>query len=222
MPLHLVSTQVRRSGRPRSGRTTVWGRTALASHRPWLTLSLLPGVVRVWLTRMVPGRPPVGLVVSVTGLTWWTTLGTQTYRGDYLTTSFVPVPVVPGLTTLLRWVPVGTSVFQVSFFARAPGTQAQVLRHRRGATECRLPSRATRWISWSTCCVVGSAGYSRWFRHVTGSAGAAVRDGRRPRVRGVAMNPVDHPHGGGQGKTAGGRPGTTPWGRLTKGYKTVR
>jgi len=217
-----VSTQVRGSGRPRSTRTTIWGRSAVTSHRPWVIPGALPGVVRVWLTRMVSGRPPVGLVVSPTGLTRWVTLGGQASRGDYLTTSFVPVPVVPGLTTLLRWVPVGTSVFQVSFFSRAPGTAAQVLRHRRGATECRLPSRATCWVSWSTCCVVGSAGYSRWFRRTIGSAGAAARGGRRPHVRGVAMNPVDHPHGGGQGKTAGGRPGTTPWGRLTKGYKTVR
>lgn len=213
---------VRTAGITQTGQITVWGRRATRVVAPWVTTGLLPGVARVWCLRCLPQRLPAGLVVSSSGLAWWTYLPHGVNRGQYVTTSLVPVPSTPGLTTLLRWVPVGTLVGQVGWFARAPGTVVKILRHRGGRTECRLPSRKTRWLSTGLVCVVGAGGHPQWSRTVVPTAGAAHRQGARPVVRGVAMNPVDHPHGGGQGKTAGGRPGTTPWGRLTKGYKTVR
>ena len=162
------------------------------------------------------------LLVGPGGVSFFSALPGGVPRGSYVVTSFGPTPLRPGLVTPLRWVPVGTQVSGLHFVARAPGTALKVLRHRGGFTECRLPSRGVRWFNSSHPVQVGPQGNPE-VRHLRlTSAGDAWRAGRLPRTRGVAMNPVDHPHGGGQGKTAGGGPGMTPWGRLTKGYRTVR
>jgi large subunit ribosomal protein L2 len=138
--------------------------------------------------------------------------------GEFGVTSWGPVRFRRGVTLPVRWAPVGGSVGRVGWAART--APARVLRHRGDRVELRLASRRSVWIAGGVTCVAGHAGRSP--RRPTGSAGASFRAGRRPRVRGVAMNPVDHPHGGGQGKTSGGRPGVTPWGRLTRGRPTRR
>jgi ribosomal protein L2 len=212
----------RGSGRDRSGRTAVWGRRALAGWRPWRTTRWSAGVTRLWRIRPARAGALVGWFVDPSGLTTAATAVAAARPGDYAVTQWGPAPVRPGLTTCLRWVPVGSHVCGLRFFARAAGTAIQVLRHRGGFTECRLPSRRTRWFAAGLACQVGTQGDPRAKHRRLRRAGDSFWLGRRPRVRGVAMNPIDHPHGGGQGKTSGGRPGTTPWGRLTKGYKTVR
>lgn len=207
---------VRGSGRAHTGHTSVWGRTGvtrptgLTAPRTWW------GTHRVWSTR---GET---LLVGRGGLVCRTPTVAGVTPGEYLTTGVTPVSPGLGTATLLRWTPVGTRVHHVGWAARAAGTAVVVLRHRAGLTECRLPSKETRWFasSWPTTVGHRAGATHKW--GVWTTAGDAAWAGHRPRVRGTAMNPVDHPHGGGQGKTAGGRPGVTPWGRLTKGYRTVR
>lgn len=137
--------------------------------------------------------------------------------GTYRVASWGPARVLPGTTLPLRWVPVGAEVGRAGWAGRS--APVKVLRHRAGRVECRLASRGTAWLAATVLCVVGHRGVRPTGR---ATAGDSHRAGRRPTVRGVAMNPIDHPHGGGQGKTSGGRPGVTPWGRLTKGQPTRR
>ena len=207
-PRHLVRPDVRGSARP--GRTTLWGRRSTPRSRPgWCPP--VAGVVRAWRTH--PG--------GFTGVTPGGAVGYHpgpARRGDYRVASWGPTRPRPGVTLPLRWVPVGTSVGALAWAGRA--APVKVLRHRADRVECRLASRRTAWFDGATLAGVAHRGVRPPRRVAT--AGDRHREGRRPHVRGVAMNPVDHPHGGGQGKTSGGRPGVTPWGRLTKGQPTRR
>jgi len=84
----------------------------------------------------------------------------------------------------------------------------------------RLPSGEIRLIGVECYATIGQMGNKEHENVSSGKAGRTRWLGRRPRVRGVAKNPIDHPHGGGEGKSSGGRHPTTPWGKPTKGYKT--
>ena len=86
--------------------------------------------------------------------------------------------------------------------------------------QVRLPSGEQRKVLIVCMASIGSIGNSEHSNKSLGKAGASRWLGRRPKVRGVAMNPVDHPHGGGEGKTSGGRHPVTPWGKPTKGKRT--
>lgn len=210
-----------RRGAARPDGITLWGRRATRTTGVTPTVGVTP-VVRVWhrlVTR--PGGPARGAAVGPAGLIHGVAPARTHRPGGYAVTSWGPAPARPGTTLPLRWVPVGTSVWGVpGGAARAPGAAAKVLRHRAGRVELRLPSRRTTWTAAAGLCGVGHpAGYPAGPAR---RAGDTHRRGGRPRVRGVAMNPVDHPHGGGQGKTSGGRPGVTPWGRLTRGVPTRR
>lgn len=207
----------RGAGRNHSGGITLWGRRAVRRWGPHRGAPPVGGVYRVWAT-------PTGgssLVVSAGGLTFWARRG-RPRRGDYFATSWGPLPGRPGWTTLLRWTAVGAVVSEVARAGRARGVHLKVLRHRRGTSEVRFPSRSTTWLDSNTLCTAGGVAHPGWKHLTLSKAGNTWAQGGRPRVRGVAMNPVDHPHGGGQGKTSGGRPGVSPWGRLTKGKPTRR
>jgi large subunit ribosomal protein L2 len=111
--------------------------------------------------------------------------------------------------------------------ARAPGSSARLLRHyrhplspRRGTSLVRLPSGRLRLFPSGLLAGFGTPAVRTLLPTPRFRAGDSRLRGRRPAVRGVAMNPVDHPHGGGQGKTAGGRPSSSPWGVYTKGVRT--
>lgn len=216
-PAHLAGRSRRGPGRNTTGKITLWGRRAVQHLRPRRVVSPPGGVYRVWST------PPGGsaLVVSRGGFSFWTRRG-RPRRGDYFATSWGPLPGRPGWTTLLRWTSVGVAVSEVARAGRARGTSLKVLRHRGGRSEVRFPSRCTSWLDSNTLCTVGGVAHPGWKHQTLHKAGDTWARGGRPRVRGVAMNPVDHPHGGGQGKTSGGRPGVSPWGRLTKGKPTRR
>ena len=138
-------------------------------------------------------------------------------------------PIQPGNCLPLRNMPVGIVVHNVELkpgrgaqLARSAGAHAQ-LQAREGAyATLRLRSGEVRRVPAECRAVIGEVGNAEHSLAKLGKAGAKRWRGVRPTVRGVAMNPVDHPHGGGEGKTSGGRHPVTPWGVPTKGHKTRR
>ena len=107
-----------------------------------------------------------------------------------------------------------------AIIARSAGTVVQVMAHEFGYVLLRMPSGEVRRILENCKATVGQVGNLDHKNQKLGKAGRKRWLGVRPSVRGVAMNPVDHPHGGGEGKTSGGRDPVTPWGKPTKGKKT--
>ena len=103
---------------------------------------------------------------------------------------------------------------------RSAGAAAQVMAHDGGFTTVKLPSGELRLVREECFATIGEVGNKSHEKIVSGKAGRSRWLGKRPTVRGVVMNPVDHPHGGGEGKTSGGRHPVTPWGKPTKGAKT--
>ncbi|MDP6338865.1 MAG: 50S ribosomal protein L2 [Candidatus Marinimicrobia bacterium] len=103
---------------------------------------------------------------------------------------------------------------------RSAGAAAQVMAHDGGFTTLKLPSGEIRQVRKNCYATVGEVGNKSHEQVISGKAGRSRWLGKRPTVRGVVMNPVDHPHGGGEGKSSGGRHPVTPWGKPTKGYKT--
>ena len=100
------------------------------------------------------------------------------------------------------------------------GSSAQLLAKEGTYAQLRLPSGEMRLVHQNCRATIGQVGNLDHEKVKIGKAGRSRHLGRRPIVRGVAMNPVDHPHGGGEGKSSGGRHPVTPWGVPTKGYKT--
>ncbi len=136
-------------------------------------------------------------------------------------------PISPGNCLPLRNIPVGALVHCVEMrpgkgaqIARAAGTSAQLIAREGRHATLRMRSGEMRKVFGECRAVVGEVGNAEHALRKLGKAGAKRWRGERPTVRGVAMNPVDHPHGGGEGRTSGGRHPVTPWGVPTKGYKT--
>ena len=127
----------------------------------------------------------------------------------------------------LENIPVGSIVHAIELqlgkgaqLARSAGASATIVAAEGDYVTVRLPSGEMRLIFRKCRATLGSVGNEDHMNVTLGKAGRARWMGRRPEVRGVAMNPVDHPHGGGEGSTAGGRHPVSPWGTPTKGYKT--
>lgn len=137
-------------------------------------------------------------------------------------------PISVGNAMPLSNVPLGSTIHNVELqpgaggqLARSAGAEVQLLgRGENGRAQLRLPSGEIREVAVECMSTLGQVGNVEHGNVVLGKAGRARWLGRRPKVRGVVMNPVDHPHGGGEGKTSGGRHPVTPWGKPTKGYKT--
>jgi large subunit ribosomal protein L2 len=136
-------------------------------------------------------------------------------------------PIKTGNCLPLRNIPVGTTVHCVEFkpkkgaqLARSAGNSVQVLAKEGVYVTLRLRSGEMRKVLAECRATIGEVGNSEHSLRSLGKAGAKRWIGVKPTVRGVAMNPVDHPHGGGEGRTSGGRHPVTPWGMPTKGYKT--
>ncbi len=143
--------------------------------------------------------------------------------------SGVDAPISPGNCLPLRNIPVGTQVHCVELkpgkgaqIARSAGAAVQLIAREGAYATLRLRSGEIRKVLADCRASIGEVGNGEHNLRSLGKAGAARWRGRRPTVRGVAMNPVDHPHGGGEGKTSGGRHPVSPWGVPTKGYKTRR
>ncbi len=127
----------------------------------------------------------------------------------------------------LRNIPLGTVVHNVEMvpgkggqIARAAGGGCQLLAKEGDFAALRLPSSEMRRVHIDCRATIGAVGNEDHINTNAGKAGRTRWLGRRPKVRGVVMNPVDHPHGGGEGRTSGGRHPVTPWGVSTKGHKT--
>jgi len=136
-------------------------------------------------------------------------------------------PIQVGNTLPLSRIPLGSTVHNVELspghggqLARSAGSEVQLQARAEGRAQLRLPSGETREVRVECSATLGQVGNIEHGNVVLGKAGRSRWMGRRPKVRGVVMNPVDHPHGGGEGKSSGGRHPVTPWGKPTKGYKT--
>jgi len=137
------------------------------------------------------------------------------------------VDIKPGNAMPLRNMPVGTIVHNVELkvgkggqLARAAGTYAQLVGRDAGYAQLKLASGELRVVRGECMATVGAVSNPDHSNQNYGKAGRMRWLGRRPVTRGVAMNPIDHPHGGGEGRTSGGRHPVTPWGKPTKGRKT--
>lgn len=138
-------------------------------------------------------------------------------------------PIAPGNALPLRNIPVGTTVHCVEMkpgkgaqLGRAAGTAIYYVARESDYAQLRLRSGEVRYIHLDCRATIGEVGNGEHSLRKLGKAGAKRWRGIRPTVRGVAMNPVDHPHGGGEGRTSGGRHPVSPRGVPTKGYKTRR
>ncbi|MGM0824491.1 MAG: 50S ribosomal protein L2 [Pseudomonadota bacterium] len=146
--------------------------------------------------------------------------------GDVLE-SGVNAPIKKGNALPLRNIPLGSTVHGIELkpgkgaqIARSAGTSAQLVAREGNYATLRLRSGEMRKVLAECRATLGEVSNSEHSLRQLGKAGAKRWRGVRPTVRGVAMNPVDHPHGGGEGRTSGGRNPVTPWGVPTKGYKT--
>ncbi|MEZ4323434.1 MAG: 50S ribosomal protein L2 [Myxococcota bacterium] len=145
--------------------------------------------------------------------------------GDQIVTS-EKADIKPGNAMMLQSIPLGTHVHNVELqkgrggqMCRSAGTYAQVMAKESGYVLLRLPSGELRQVWGMNRATIGQVGNTDHENVVLGKAGRSRWLGRRPKVRGTAMNPVDHPHGGGEGRAKGRHP-VTPWGKPTKGYRT--
>jgi large subunit ribosomal protein L2 len=138
-------------------------------------------------------------------------------------------PIKPGNTLPIRNIPVGTTIHCVEMqpgkgaqLARSAGTSVVLLAREGIYAQVRLRSGEIRKVHIECRATIGEVGNEENSLRQIGKAGATRWRGIRPTVRGVAMNPIDHPHGGGEGRTGEGRVPVNPWGQPTKGYKTRR
>ncbi len=137
------------------------------------------------------------------------------------------VDIKPGNAMPMQNIPVGTIIHNVEMkvgkggqIARSAGTYAQIIGKDQGYAQLRLNSGELRMVRAECMATVGAVSNPDQQNIKLGKAGRKRWLGKRPSVRGVAMNPIDHPHGGGEGRTSGGRHPVTPWGKSTKGKRT--
>jgi large subunit ribosomal protein L2 len=129
----------------------------------------------------------------------------------------------------IRNIPVGTVIHNIELRAgqggklvRSAGVAAQLMAKEDEYSQVRMPSGEVRRIHIECRATIGQLGNIEHENQIIGTAGRKRHLGKRPSVRGIAMNPVDHPHGGGEARSTSGRPPTTPWGQMTMGKKTRR
>ena len=149
--------------------------------------------------------------------------------GDAVISDESGVDIKPGNAMKLMNIPVGTSVHNIELkvgkggqMVRSAGTSAQIMGRDGKYVSLRMPSSEMRLVLGECMATVGTVGNEEYINIVIAKAGRSRHMGIRPQTRGSAMNPIDHPHGGGEGKTNSGRHPVTPWGKPTKGSKTRR
>ena len=146
--------------------------------------------------------------------------------GDTVITS-ATADIKPGNTLPLKSIPVGTIIHNIELkpqkgaqMVRSAGTYAQLVGRESGYAQIKLASGELRKVQDTCLATIGAVSNPDKMNEVSSKAGRTRHQGVRPTVRGVVMNPVDHPHGGGEGKSSGGRHPVTPWGKKTRGPKT--
>jgi large subunit ribosomal protein L2 len=149
--------------------------------------------------------------------------------GQSIVSADKQVDILPGNAMPIRYIPLGTIIHNIEMrakkggqMAKAAGSGAQVLAKEEDYAQVRLPSSEIRKIHLDCRATIGQVGNVNHQNISIGKAGRNRWKGKKPHVRGSAMNPIDHPHGGGEGKSKGGRDPVSPWGQPTKGYKTRR
>ncbi len=147
--------------------------------------------------------------------------------GDTVEAAESGLDVLPGNAMKLKNIPVGTLVHNIEMhpghggqLARSAGSYAQIMGREDKYVILRLPSGEMRYVLGECMATIGTVGNEDYINMTIGKAGRNRHRGIRPQTRGSAMNPVDHPHGGGEGKTGPSRHPVTPWGKPTKGFKT--
>jgi large subunit ribosomal protein L2 len=226
----LVEKKTRNGGRNNKGRITT--RHVGGGHRQRYRVidfkrdkDGVPG--RVERIEYDPNRSAhIALVLYADGERRYILAPRGVYAGDEIH-SGNEAPIKAGSAMPLRNVPVGTVVHNIEMkpgkggqIARSAGASVQLVAREGDYATLRLRSGEMRKVPVDCRATIGEVGNSEHSLRSLGKAGASRWRGVRPTVRGVAMNPVDHPHGGGEGRTSGGRHPVSPWGVPTKGYKT--
>ena len=146
--------------------------------------------------------------------------------GDVVQSAEAGLDVKAGNAMKIKNIPVGTTIHNIEMkpgkggqLARSAGNSAQIMGREGKYVIVRLPSGEMRYILGECMATIGTVGNADVQNVTIGKAGRARHMGIRPQTRGIAMNPVDHPHGGGEGRSKGNIP-VTPWGKPTKGYRT--
>ncbi len=149
--------------------------------------------------------------------------------GDVIASAAAGLDIKPGNAMKLMNIPVGTLVHNIEMkpgkggqMVRTAGGSAQIMGREGKYVSLRLPSSEMRYVLGECIATIGTVGNEEFGNIVIAKAGRSRHLGIRPQTRGSAMNPIDHPHGGGEGKTNSGRHPVTPWGKPTKGAKTRR
>jgi large subunit ribosomal protein L2 len=229
----LIDRVKRTGGRNSHGWVTIWHRGG-GHKRRYRTIDFLradkdgiPGTVAT--VEYDPNRSAhIALVVYADGEERYI-VAPEGIKAGQKVHSGTGADILVGNQLKLSDIPLGTLIHNVelkpgkgSQLVRAAGTQAQLVAREGDYAQVRLPSGEVRMIHVRCTATIGKVGNTDHGNVSIGKAGRTRWSGKRPTVRGVAMNPIDHPMGGGEGKTSGGRHPCTPWGVPTKGYKTVR
>lgn len=226
----LLEKQSRRAGRNNSGRITVRHRGGGTRQR-YRRIDFLRNkdgiAARVERIEYDPNRSAhIALLLYADGERRYIIAPDKVTAGDSLM-SGVDAGIQNGNCLPMRSIPLGSTLHCIEMIpgkgaqlARSAGTSAQLLAREGGYVTLRLRSGEMRKVPADCRATLGTAGNVNHALRKLGKAGARRRLGVRPTVRGVAMNPVDHPHGGGEGRSSGGRHPVSPWGVPTKGFKT--
>ena len=219
------------AGRNHHGRITVWGRMAPKHRRMYRKVDfrrarLDPAVVQRF--EYDPNRSAFIALVE------YQSDGALSYilaPRDLAVGSVVrcgeEAPFAPGNAMPLALIPDGAEIHNIELMpgrggtmVRSAGMAARLMSKDDRYAQLKLPSGEIRKVLKECAATIGVLSNEQWHNRALGKAGASAWVGRRPKVRGVAMNPVDHPMGGGEGKSSGGRPSSSPWGWYTKGLRT--
>jgi large subunit ribosomal protein L2 len=227
----LLEKQIQNAGRNNNGRITVRHRGGGHKHHYRIVDFKRKGKdgipARVERLEYDPNRTAyIALICYADGERAYIIAPKGLQAGDQVVTG-ADAPIKTGSTLPLRNIPVGSVVHCVELrpgkgaqIARSAGTSVQLVAKEGAHAMLRLRSGEIRKVLADCRATIGEVSNSERNLRSLGKAGAQRWRGIRPTVRGVAMNPVDHPHGGGEGRTSGGRHPVTPWGVPTKGYKT--
>ena len=226
----LLAPKAKTDGRNNSGRITVRRRGGAAKRRYRIVdfkRNKLDIPAKVTGIVYDPNRTcNLALITYLDGLKSLIIAPAGLKVGDQIVSSS-EADIKVGNSKKLSEIPVGTLVHNVELnpgaggqLARSAGSYVQVMAKEESTVLLRLPSGEVRKVRSNCRATIGQVGNLEHEQRVLGKAGKNRWLGNRPKVRGVVMNPVDHPHGGGEGRTSGGRHPVSPWGTPTKGYKT--